>query len=137
MKSEKWAIFLILVFILAIASFNVIGSLTMLILEKKKDISILLSMGAGMQLIKRIFNIEGWLISVIGTVTGLVLGLVICFIQIKYEVIKLQGSGSFVIDAYPVDVNASDLILFTCCCCNWLFCSLVPDQVCHQKTYCR
>lgn len=109
MKGEKWAIFLILVFILAIASFNVIGSLTMLILEKKHDITILQSMGADMSLIKKIFQLEGWMISVIGTVIGLASGLVICFLQIKFELIKLQGSGSFVIDAYPVVIKISDV----------------------------
>lgn len=111
MKGEKWAIFLILVFILTIASFNVIGSITMLILEKKQDISVLMSMGADMNLIKRIFQIEGWMITVMGTIIGLGTGLFICFLQIKYELIKLPGSGSFVIDAIPVDIRINDVII--------------------------
>jgi lipoprotein-releasing system permease protein len=111
MKGEKWAIFLILVFILAILSFNIIGSLTMLILEKKKDVSILISMGADMKLVKKIFQLEGWLITITGTVIGLVTGLLITFLQIRFKLIKLQGSGSFVIDAYPVDVRFLDVMV--------------------------
>ena len=111
MKAEKWAIFLILIFILAIASFNVIGSLTMLILEKKKDIAILRSMGADMSLIKKIFQAEGWLISILGALIGLIFGLIICWLQIKYKLVKLQGSGSFVVDAYPVNIQLTDVLI--------------------------
>ncbi len=111
MQAEKWAIFLILVFILAVASFNVIGSLTMLILEKKQDIGVLRSMGATISLIRKIFQTEGWLITVLGAVTGLALGLVICWLQIRYKLVKLHGSGSFVIDAYPVKIQAGDVII--------------------------
>ncbi|HBF89466.1 MAG TPA: hypothetical protein DDX39_12570 [Bacteroidales bacterium] len=109
MESEKWAIFLILSFILIIASFNVIGSLTMLIIDKKNDIFILRSLGADYQLIRRIFLFEGWMISFLGAVVGLLLGLFICFLQEKVGLIKLQGSGSFVIENYPVEVHYLDL----------------------------
>jgi lipoprotein-releasing system permease protein len=110
MQSEKYAIFLILVFILIVASFNVIGSLTMLILEKKFDISTLRSLGTDLAAIKKVFLYEGWLISVIGAVIGLIIGLIICWLQIKYKLIKLVGSGTFVIDAYPVSIDVSDII---------------------------
>lgn len=111
MKSEKWAIFLILTFILVIASFNIIGSLSMLIIEKKKDIMTLRNMGANRRLIQRIFLVEGWLISVIGSMTGLFLGTVISWIQQRFGVIKLSGSGTFIIDAYPVRIEILDIAL--------------------------
>ena len=111
MRSEKWAIFLILTFILIIASFNIIGSLSMLIIDKKKDILTLRNMGAGNRLIKRIFLVEGWLISVFGSITGLFLGTAISWIQQRFGVIKLTGSGSFIIDAYPVQIEMLDIIL--------------------------
>ena len=111
MKTEKWAIFFILTFILIVASFNVIGSLTMLIIEKKKDISTLISMGTDLKRIRRIFLYEGWLISALGAILGLIIGIFICWLQQTYGIIKLQGSGSFVIDAYPVQIVAFDFFL--------------------------
>ncbi len=110
MKSEKWAIFFILSFILIIASFNIIGSLTMLILDKRKDINTLDSLGASATLIKRIFLLEGWLISISGAVVGLILGSLVSWLQAKYGLIKLSGSGSFIIDAYPVVFQWMDVI---------------------------
>ena len=110
MRSEKWAIFFILSFILIIASFNIIGSLTMLILDKQKDIDTLDSLGASTSLIKRIFLLEGWLISISGAVIGLILGSFISWLQAHYGLIKLSGSGSFIIDAYPVVFLFSDVI---------------------------
>jgi len=110
MKSEKWAIFFILTFILIVASFNIIGSLTMLILDKKKDIETLRSMGASDGLIKRIFVTEGWLISFSGALIGLLIGSLISWLQAKYGLIKLCGSGSFIIDAYPVVYQFTDVI---------------------------
>ena len=110
MKSEKWAIFLILTFILVVASFNIIGSLTMLIIEKKNDIGILRSMGASLSVLRRIFLFEGWMISLFGALAGLILGTLICWVQQHFSIIKLQGSGSFVIDAYPVSIEIPDLI---------------------------
>lgn len=110
MKSEKWAVFLILALILLIATFNVIGSLTMLIIEKQKDISILHSMGADARLLRKIFLTEGLFITLIGAVIGLVTGGLICFIQQNFGLIKLSGNGSFVIDAYPVHMQALDFV---------------------------
>jgi lipoprotein-releasing system permease protein len=109
MKSEKWAVFFILVFILIVASFNVIGSLTMLIIDKKKDIAILKSMGATMQTIKNIFLLQGLLISAYGAIGGIFTGLIICLIQEKFGVIGLGSAGSFVIDAYPVKIMPLDI----------------------------
>jgi lipoprotein-releasing system permease protein len=110
MKSEKWAVFLILTFILTIAIFNVISSQTMLVIEKKKDISIFRSMGAEVSFLRRVFLIEGIFITLAGALTGLVIGLLVCVLQIKYSFIKLSDSGSFVIDAYPVKIVLTDLI---------------------------
>jgi lipoprotein-releasing system permease protein len=111
MQTEKWAIFLILVFILVVASFNIIGTLTMLILEKKKDMVTLRNLGADTQLIKKIFTLEGWMVSVTGAVLGTALGLFICWLQITFRLIRLQSSGTFIIDAYPVLVKPLDVII--------------------------
>lgn len=110
MQSEKWAIFFILAFILVIASFNILGSLSMLIIDKKADISILQSMGANQQLIRRIFLFEGWMISLAGAFLGIVLGVLICWIQIRFGILKVPGDGSFIFTAYPVKVRVTDLL---------------------------
>lgn len=110
MKSEKWAIFLILSFILLIASFNIIGSITMLIIDKKNDIFTLNSLGANQATIHKIFLYEGWFISILGSFIGLVLGGLICWAQIRYGFVRLEGSGSFIIDAYPVAFKAIDFV---------------------------
>lgn len=110
MKSEKWAIFIILGFILIIASFNILGSLSMLIIDKKADIAILQSMGANQKLIRTIFLFEGWMISLTGAVFGLILGILICSIQIKYGILKIPGNeGSFIFSSYPVEIRIGDL----------------------------
>jgi lipoprotein-releasing system permease protein len=112
MKSEKWAIFLILSFILLIATVNVIGSLSMLILDKRKDIAVLRSMGAGDRTIRRIFMTEGLLISFGGALAGMALGAVICWVQMRFGVIKLGAPDStFVISSYPVSMQPVDFIL--------------------------
>lgn len=108
LKSEKWGVFMIVSFILLIASFNVVGSLTMLIIDKKKDIGILKSMGANDKLIKRIFLFEGWMISLLGAFIGLLLGVFLCWLQSKYGLLAFSQSGSFVVDAYPVTMLWSD-----------------------------
>ena len=111
MKSEKWASYFILVFILVVASFNMLASLTMLIIDKKEDLFILRGMGAGPKLIRQIFLFEGWLISFFGAIIGTLLGLFICWLQIKFELVTLPGTGSFVISAYPVKVIFSDILI--------------------------
>lgn len=109
MKSEKLWTFIILVFILIIATFNVIGSLTMLIIEKKKDISILHNMGADINLIRRIFLVEGMLITIIGAASGIVLGTIICVLQMKFSLIKI--SEGLVVDSYPISFRVMDFML--------------------------
>jgi lipoprotein-releasing system permease protein len=111
LKSEKAWTFIILLFILFIATFNTIGSLTLLIIEKKKDIGVLWSMGADQLTIRRIFFVEGFLISVTGTLGGLGLGLLLCFLQKQFGLIRF--SEGFVVDIYPVAVNSFDLVLIT------------------------
>ena len=106
LSSEKAAIFFILLFILALASFNMIGSLSILIVEKKKDIAVLKSMGADKKLIKNIFSLEGMLISIIGGLGGLILGFIVLYLQQAYGFVSLgSGQGDFIIDAYPVKMN--------------------------------
>jgi lipoprotein-releasing system permease protein len=110
MRSERLAIFFILTLILIIASFNIIGSLTMLIIEKERDISILKSLGADNNLIKNIFIFEGWLISIIGAIAGIILGFTICWLQQTYGLVKLQ-SESLIMDSYPVVMKVKDFII--------------------------
>lgn len=111
MKSEKWMVFLILTFIIIIASFNIIGSLTMLIIEKKKDISILKSLGGNLRTIRKIFLFEGWMISIIGAIIGILIGLLVCWAQIQFGLVKLRGTGSFIISDYPVEVHFLDAVV--------------------------
>ena len=111
MQGEKYAVYLILILILVIASFNIVGSLTMLIIDKKEDIAILQSMGAGKVLIRNIFLFEGWSISLLGALIGTVLGIAICQAQITYGFVKLQGGGSFIIDSYPMKIIPLDILL--------------------------
>ncbi len=110
MRSEKWAVFLILTFILIIAIFNVISSLTMLVIEKKKDIAIYRSMGAEISFLRKIFLTEGMIITLAGAFSGLIVGMGICYLQESFGLIDLGGSGSFVIDSYPVKMASSDFI---------------------------
>lgn len=108
LKSEKMWTFLILVFVLVIATFNTIGSLTLLIIEKKKDIGILWSMGADRKMIRKIFFTEGLLISLAGTFFGIVFGLLTCWLQQKFGLIRF-GEG-FVVSWYPVTVEVMDIV---------------------------
>ncbi len=114
MQGEKYAVYLILILILIIASFNIVGSLTMLIIDKKEDISILQSMGADKVLIRNIFLFEGWSVSLVGAVVGTILGIAVCQAQITFGLVKLQGGGSFIIDAYPIDIIPLDILLIFC-----------------------
>ena len=110
MKSERLAIFMILTLILVIASFNIIGSLTMLIIEKERDIEILKSLGADNNLIRKIFIFEGWLISIIGAAAGLILGFFICWLQQTFGLVRLQSS-TLIMEAYPVIMKLKDFII--------------------------
>ncbi len=111
MKSERLAAFIIMMFIILIASFSIIGSVTMLIIEKKNDIFTLMSMGADIKTIKKIFFIEGWMISFIGAFSGIVLGGLICFAQQKFGFVTFPSDGMYIVDAYPVVMNTGDFIL--------------------------
>ena len=110
MRSERLAIFFILTLIIIIASFNIMGSLTMLIIEKQHDIEILKSLGANNDLIRRIFIFEGWLISIIGAAAGIILGFIVCWVQQTYGIVKLH-SESLIMDAYPVVMKLRDFII--------------------------
>jgi lipoprotein-releasing system permease protein len=111
LKSEKAGVYLIMCFILLIATFNVFGSLTMLIIDKKKDILSLINMGASVSFIKKVFFIEGLLISVFGAGIGMLLGGGICFAQQRFEIIKLGDAENFVTSSYPVAMQLNDFIL--------------------------
>ncbi len=110
LNSEKWAIFIILTFVLIIAVFNIVGSLTMLVLDKKKDIAILSSIGAGTTLIRKIFFFEGMMISLTGCIGGMMAGLIFCLLQQHYGFIKMAETG-FVTESYPIGLKGTDFIL--------------------------
>ena len=110
-KLEKFISYLFLTFILLIACFNIIGSLIMLIVEKQQDAGLLESMGASRKTIERIFITNGVLISLIGAVSGLILGVIAVLLQQKYGFISLGSQGSFIVDAYPVSIQIKDIIL--------------------------
>jgi lipoprotein-releasing system permease protein len=107
---ERWFIFMILTFVLIIAIFNIIGSLTMLVIDKRKDIAILTSLGANKQLIQGIFFFEGMMISIIGCITGIIIGLVFCILQQRFGLVKM-GTKMSILDAYPVSLRLSDFVL--------------------------
>lgn len=112
MEIEKFISYLFLTFILAIACFNVIGSLSMLILDKREDVVTLRNLGADDHLIARIFLFEGRMISLFGVLLGIVLGLLLCFLQQKFGLVSLGGgNGTFIVDAYPVSVELTDILL--------------------------
>ena len=112
MKLERWAVYAILAFIMLIISFNIIGSLSMLVIEKQSDISILMAMGADRGMIQRIFLLEGVLSAIIGATVGIGLATMLCVLQIKYQFLKLSGGeNSFVIQGYPVKMKIGDYIL--------------------------
>lgn len=112
MEIEKLISYFFLTFILMIACFNVIGSLSMLIIDKKQDALTLHNLGANDRLIIRIFLLEGRMISFIGAIAGILVGLLLCFVQQQFGIISLGSSaGSFVIDAYPVSIHLTDIIL--------------------------
>jgi ABC-type lipoprotein release transport system permease subunit len=111
MKVEKLMAYLILSFILMIATFNVIGTLSMLIFEKKESIFTLKSMGADQQMVTRVFLFEGWLISLVGVIAGLALGIILVLAQQYFGFVKFQGGEAFVVDGYPVGLKFRDVIL--------------------------
>ena len=111
MRSEKWAVYVILTFILILATFNVVGSLSMLMIDKRKDTEILKSMGADNRLIQRVFMNEGLLISVAGGIIGLLLGIILVLLQQQFGFVKFGTGGNYVVDAYPVLLKLKDVLL--------------------------
>ena len=111
MRSEKWAVYIILTFILVLATFNVVGSLSMLMIDKRKDTEILKAMGADNRLIQKIFMNEGLLISVVGGLIGLLLGIILVLLQQHFGFIKFGSGGNYVVDTYPVLLKLKDVLL--------------------------
>jgi lipoprotein-releasing system permease protein len=109
---EKWAIYGIFTLILLVAAFNMVGALTMLVLEKKKDIQVLQAMGADRQLIRKIFLAEGLVLAGIGAFFGILLAVALYYLQVNYKLVPLQGD-SFLIDYYPVKLLWQDFLLVT------------------------
>jgi lipoprotein-releasing system permease protein len=110
MNLEKWAIYSILTLMLIVAAFTMIGALSMLVLEKQKDIQVLKAMGATNSRIQQIFFQEGMLLACIGAFTGFMLAIAICWAQVKYKIVPIEG-GTFLIDYYPVTLKAGDFVL--------------------------
>ena len=112
MQVEKFIAYLFLTFILLVASFNIIGSLSMLMIDKRADVQTLQALGADDRQTAQIFLLEGWLISGFGAALGIVLGLLLCWLQMRFGFVKLgQSEGSFIVDAYPVSVHAMDILV--------------------------
>jgi len=123
MQIEKYIAYIFLTFILIVACFNIIGSLSMLIIDKKNDVTTLRNLGANEHQISRIFLFEGWLISAFGAIIGIGLGLLLCWLQQQYGFVSLgNSSGTFIVNAYPVSVHYTDvtLIFVTVLIVGWL-----------------
>lgn len=137
-KVEKWITYLILSFILIIALFNIVGSLSMLMIEKKSDVRTLRNMGADNQLISRIFLFEGWMISVFGALIGIVIGMIVCILQRQWGILKLgQTTGDFIIDAYPVNVQFFDIFMvFVTVCVMGFLAAWYPVHYLGKKWFC-
>lgn len=128
LETEKLATFIILAFILVIATFNIIGALTMLIIEKKKDIKTLYSMGADLGLVRNIFMREGFLITGVGSVIGLLVGLLVCWMQMEFHLVKF--GNDFIIPYYPIELQLKDFIwLFILIMLIGFFAALYPVRV--------
>lgn len=110
-RIEKWLISLLLAFISLIAVINIVGSLSMLIIDKSKDSQILSNLGASDRTIRRIFLLEGWLISAIGTFVGLIIGVVICVCQQEFGWLKMGNGSNYILSAYPIQVQPTDILL--------------------------
>jgi lipoprotein-releasing system permease protein len=110
LSSERWFVFAFLVFILVIASFNIVGALSMLVIDKEKDIRILKAMGMTQKLVQTIFLYTGILLALVGAGIGCLFAFIICSLQQQFGFIKLGNGDSFLIKAYPVDMNAGDFV---------------------------
>jgi lipoprotein-releasing system permease protein len=110
MKNERWVVFLILTFILIIATFNMIGSISMLVIDKRKDIGILRSIGASESKIRNIFFFQGILQTVVSIAFGFFIATLLCVIQMQFGVVSIPGSGSFVVTSYPIHLEVMDYV---------------------------
>lgn len=136
MKAERWAVFAILALIMLIISFNIVGSLSMLSLEKKKDVSILKAMGLSKMAIRNIFLLQGVLGAILGAVVGILLGLLILFLQQQFGFIGLPSNGGFVIDSYPVLIKWADVFLtFLMVFCISALASFYPAQKAAEQGF--
>lgn len=122
MQIEKFLAYIFLTFILVVACFNIIGSISMLIIDKKQDVATLRNLGANEKQISRIFLFEGRIISTIGAVIGILLGLLLCWLQQEFGLVKMGNGGNFIIDAYPVSVHYVDVlfVFITVIAIGWL-----------------
>lgn len=128
LETEKLATFIILAFILVIATFNIIGALTMLIIEKKKDIKTLYSIGADLTLVRNIFMREGFLITGVGSILGLLIGLLVCWLQIQFHLVTF--GSEFIIPYYPIEMQLNDFVwIFTLIMLIGFFAALYPVRV--------
>jgi lipoprotein-releasing system permease protein len=128
LETEKLATFIILAFILIIATFNIIGALTMLIIEKRKDIKTLYSMGASINLIRNIFMREGFLITGVGAIIGLLIGLFVCWLQMQFHLVKF--GDEFIIPYYPIEIQLKDFVwIFGLIMSIGFFAALYPVRV--------
>ena len=129
LNSEKWAVYLILTFVLVIATFNIVGSLTMLVIDKQKDIAVLNSLGATKSMIRQIFLLEGLMISFIGCAVGLIFGLIFCLLQMEFGFIQM-AEGNLAVNAYPIAIKLSDFILvFLTVFCISFFASYISSRL--------
>jgi ABC-type lipoprotein release transport system permease subunit len=113
LRIEKLLTAILLAFILLIATFNSVGALSMLIIDKKDDIRTLSHLGASEKLIQRIFLLEGWIVNALGAIGGIIVGLIICLLQEHLGLLKLGNGSEYIISAYPVDVQGWDVLLVT------------------------
>lgn len=134
MKTEKLVIGLILVLILFIATFNIVGTLSMLIIEKRSDVETLRSLGADSTMIQKIFLTEGLLITIGGSIIGTVVGLLLCWAQIAFKLIRLDNRGNFIIDAYPISIQPLDItIILLIVITIGYICTLLPVKIISKR----
>lgn len=134
LQTEKWAIFFILAFILLIATFTIVASVVMIVLEKRKDISSLWALGAPVKTIQKIFFYEGLLITIFGAGLGLVIGVSVCLLQQHFGFIQLGSQGSFIVNSYPVEVHYKDVILIVCTVLSLgILITFIPVRLLKQK----
>lgn len=134
LQTEKWAIFFILAFILLIATFTIVASVVIIVLEKRKDISSLWALGTPVKTIQKIFFYEGLLITIFGGGLGLVLGVSVCLLQQHFGFIQLGSQGSFIVNSYPVEVHYKDVILIVCTVLSLgILITFIPVRLLKQK----